>query len=173
MTGTERRVESLVRRIQLQKRPLSTHCSNPPHTLGSFLSSLFTESQDGSGWRGPLWLIWSHLPAQAHGTGLCAEGSGRSPVREAPQILWTICSVLSHCTGKEILPHVQVELLGISSCLFLLLHCWAPAAAVGISLFCTAPNHPPIAGFGTKPLHLGDTNCDPPTCISHVFFADH
>lgn len=132
----------LVRRIQLQKRSLAKHCSNPPHTLGSFFSSLFTESQDGSGWRGPLWLIWSHLPSQAHGTGLCPEGSGRSPVREAPQPLRTICSVLSHCIEKQIL-HVQVELLGISSCSFLLLHCWVPPAAVRISFLAQhQTNHP-------------------------------
>lgn len=72
----------------------------------------------------------------------------------------TNSSCSGRTSGHQFLLIPPAPLLGTTSCCQDLLS-------------CTAPNQPPMAGFGTKPLHLGDRNCDPPTCISHVFFADH
>ena len=49
-----------------------------------------TESQNGRGWKGPLWVIWSNPPAEAGSptagcTGSCPGGSWISPEKETPQ----------------------------------------------------------------------------------------
>lgn len=66
----------------------------------------FTDSQHG--WKGPQWVTLSHLPAQAHGTGLCAHSSGIYPVREIPHPVWASCS-RAQSLHRKILPHVQVK----------------------------------------------------------------
>lgn len=86
-----------------------------------------TESQNGSGWKGPQWFIWSKpAPAGsswAQGTGLCPNGSGTSPVRETSHPLWTIYS--NACSlHRKVLPHIQMELPGISFCF--LCYCLPP-----------------------------------------------
>ena len=57
----------------------------------------FTESQNGRGWKGPLWVIWSNPPAKtgsprAGCTGPCLGGSWISPEKETPLPLWAACS---------------------------------------------------------------------------------
>ena len=57
----------------------------------------FTESQNGRGWKGPLWVIWSNPPAEAGSptagyTGPCPGGSWISPEKETPQPPWAACS---------------------------------------------------------------------------------
>lgn len=75
---------------------------------------------DHSGSSGPVSLIkQGHL--RAHGTGLCPDGSGLSPVEETPHPLWATCSSVQSLHSKEVLPHIQVELPGhqflpIASC---------------------------------------------------------
>ena len=57
----------------------------------------FTESQNGRGWKGPLWVISSNSPAEAGSptagcTGPCPGGSWISPEKETPQPPWAACS---------------------------------------------------------------------------------
>lgn len=66
---------------------------------------------------GPTSLLKKGHPA-AQGMELCREDSGISPVRETPNPLWSLFRAQS--LHREVLPRVQVELVGISSCLFLL-----------------------------------------------------
>lgn len=80
----------------------------------------FTESQDGR--KGPQWVTLSLLPAQAHGTGLCAHSSGIFPVREILHPVWAPFPS-AQSLHRKILLRVQVE---FPVHLFLLCHCWAP-----------------------------------------------
>ena len=56
-----------------------------------------TESQNGRGWNGPLWVIWSNPPAEAGSPtvgcrGPCPGRSWISPEKETPQPPWAACS---------------------------------------------------------------------------------
>ena len=62
-----------------------------------WISSEITESQNGQGWQGPLWVIQSNPPAQAGSpragcTGPRPGGSWISPEKETPQPSWAACS---------------------------------------------------------------------------------
>jgi len=61
------------------------------------LSCTTTESQNGRGWKGPLWVTQSNPPAQAGSprAGCTAPRPGRagiSPEKETPQPPWAACS---------------------------------------------------------------------------------
>ena len=56
-----------------------------------------TESQNGRGWKGPLWITQSNPPAEvgsptAGCIGPCPGGSWISPEKETPQPPWAACS---------------------------------------------------------------------------------
>jgi len=74
-----------------------------------------TESQNGRGWKGPLWVTQSNPPAEAASPtagcrGPCPGGSGISPEKETPQPPWEPVPVLCHPQREEVLPRVQMEL---------------------------------------------------------------
>jgi len=73
------------------------------------------QSQNGRGWKGPLWVIQSNAHAEAGSptagcTGPCLGGSRISPEKENPQPLWAACSRALSPQSEEVLPHVQTEL---------------------------------------------------------------
>lgn len=55
---------------------------------------------------------------RAHGTGLQSDSSGVSAVRDAPHPLWAMCPSARSRHCGQVLPHVQVPLLGIGFCPF-------------------------------------------------------
>lgn len=65
-------------------------------------------------------LIWCKLPAQAgssQSTGHRARVvSWVSPVREAPHLLWALCSLLGHCTAGKFLLISRWKFVCISFC---------------------------------------------------------
>lgn len=69
---------------------------------------VWNQSPNPSGWEGPWGDIWSNLEHVAQD---CIQ-----MVLECP--LWSTCSICGHLHSKKVLPHVQVELLCISFCLF-------------------------------------------------------
>ena len=80
-------------------------------SLGSSLRCWVTGSQNGRGWKGPLWVTQSNPPAEAGSptvgcTGPCPGGSWISPEKETPQPLWAACSTaLSPSEGRSSSSH--------------------------------------------------------------------
>lgn len=66
---------------------------------------------EGWGWKETQWGHLVKLPCSSRVIpGLC-PGSGTFPVRENPQPLWAVCSVLSHCTAKKFFPMFRQNFL--------------------------------------------------------------
>ena len=70
------------------------------YTQGNYWQKWFcliTESQNGRGWKGPLWVIQSNPTAEAGSptagcTGPCPGGSWIPPEKETPPPPWAACS---------------------------------------------------------------------------------
>ena len=79
-----------------------------------FQTEKITESQDGRGWKGPLWIIWSNsLPKQGHpeqvAQDLVQVGFEYLQSRRLHNLPGQPVPVLRHPQSKEVLPHVQME----------------------------------------------------------------
>lgn len=77
----------------------------------------FTESQDG--WKAAQWVSLSHLPAGAHGTGLCPDSSGIFPVSVdvVPKSEEGVASGLLQCLRRRysVFCSVKTPMLRISN----------------------------------------------------------
>jgi len=80
-----------------------------------------TESQNFRGWKGPLWVISSNHPAEARSPtagciGPCPGGLEYLQRTRLHNLPGQPVPGLSHPQSKQVLPHVQTELLCFSLC---------------------------------------------------------